>query len=184
MKAIRHRRLLIALIVIVVGLLVGLAWLVWPESPPKDPTLRLKFVKSEVVDGKTKLLFRVEGAEKYAILIRGFRYLHDNDQPEPLTLTVPVFTSLNREREFYADPPQYSPLNVEGWKLQANVSVMRSDHNLYALYGVIRYTWHIQKQSGSSVFSAAKLLWDYPTHSVSEQTITSEVLTNVPLIQF
>jgi lipopolysaccharide export system protein LptC len=182
LKISRHRRLLIALIVIVVGVLIGVAWLMWPEPTPKN--LTLKCVRSEVVDGKNKLLFRVEGAERYAIFIKSFLYLHGNAQPVFQGSTFSLYGYLETNRQFYADPPSYSHNNDQGWTMQANVCVVSKDKSLSKLCWVIRTTWSLRKRSPLSMFSIAKSLWKGPTIVISEQIITSEVITNCPVRQF
>jgi hypothetical protein len=185
LKITRHRRLLIALFVIIVGVLAGLAWLVWPESPPKNLTLRLKFVRSEVVVGNTKLLFRVEGADKYEILIQGCRYVSSNYLPpsdgrEPAdTLFDPFY--FYTAREFHVDQPKSSPFNDEGSKLQAIVCVVVHESKFSKLRRVAKDALAFRKPFGFPFFSLAKFLWQSnERHCISHQVITSDVVTNAP----
>jgi hypothetical protein len=178
-KIIRHRRLLIALLVIIVGLLIGVAWLVWPERP-KDLTLRLKFV-SEVVDGP---LFRIEGADKYEIFVKGYAYVQAN--APPFSTNSIEFSFQNppfRSREIHADDLQAnSVISKEGWQMQADVMVLVPDDKFTTACDVIKDTWRMRKRIKTSIFSTAKFLWTgYPhMHVISEQIITSEVITNIP----
>jgi hypothetical protein len=88
-----------ALIGVAVGVVVAVAWLVWPDRSPKNLKLRLKFLRTEVVDGKTKVLFEVQGAERYEFHVVAFVYFHRNDG-----------FSVNyvaKGRIVYTEPPQH-----------------------------------------------------------------------------
>lgn len=169
MKTIRHRRLLIALIVIIVGVLVGLVWLVWPE---RSERLTLKFVRSEVIDGNSKLLFRLEGADQYRVFIKGFFYIHGDDQ---------TLVALNGQtgRQFYAEPLLYSE-NGPITQMRAGVFVLVLDTNFSRFYWCIRDAWSLRKESKLPILSHAKSLWQRSVRVVSNETITSDVFTNTP----
>src|SRR5262249_5645740 len=151
----------IALIVILVGVLVGLAWLVWPEPSPKNLKLRLKFLRTELVDGKTKVLFEVQGAEKYEIDLVAFIYFHRNHG-------LPV-NFVFKNRIVYTEPPQHDPeapqhwteasfLNDQGWKVRADLEIILHESKFLKLPMVIKDTWEFRR-SGGSLFSIAKELW-------------------------
>lgn len=175
--------MLVALILMMVGLVIVVAWLVWPERP-KDLTLHLKFVRNEIVDGVPKLLFRVEGADKYEIMISRVYYVNAHDRGEiPLSTFLPKEKS---ERQFYADPPLYS-----GWNLQADVYVGRVDkkfsQHLSNFWWVMKKTWKDRNKTKSSMFSLAKLYWQHHRMleftTLSEQKIGNEPIKNHTAIQ-
>lgn len=163
-------------------------WIVWPEQP-KDLTLHLKFVKSEVVDGKMQFWFRVEGAKKYEIYILSFNYIRGDAKPSP-DLLDPVVGDMSLQpliigREFYAPHPRYSPLltNYEGCRLEADISIVKAhESKLSKVRRVITDTWKYRKQMGGTL-STAKINWQlHPPQLISRQTITSDVITNIPPI--
>lgn len=168
-----------------VGLVVVVAWSVWPERH-KDLTLRLKFVRSEVVDGKPKLLFKVEGAEQYEVFINGFWYVHGDDHSTPLIPNISLLPDyLLKRRQFYADPPRYSPYyppstpNDQTWKMRCNAQVLVDDRKLSKLWWVAKNTWTLRQESHNSIVYVAKYLWrNSPRRNISEQTITSELITS------
>jgi len=168
--------------VIIAMVFLFVVWIVWPARH-KDLTLRLRFIRSEVVNGQTKLLFRVEGAEQYQIFIKGFLYIRGNDQPvQRYPFSLHNYQQIGRQ--FYADPPLYSHNNDQGWKMQAGVSVVAQDKSLTRLYDVIKTSWLFHKNQPLPIFSLAKVLWKLPTPPMSEQVITSDLITNCPVIQF
>jgi hypothetical protein len=182
LKPVRHRRLLIALIVIIVGVLVGLAWLVWPGT---DLTLRLKLVRTGIEDGKTGVLFRVEGAEQYELHIENFRYLLGRKPASSLpSLTLDLGT-----REFWATaaPEYYADVGDQGWQVQASVFVIGpAKKNIRKALWAIRNAWpeyRFWRRTAKPVsfLSLAKSRWNYNGNLIlSRQTITSELITNTP----
>jgi hypothetical protein len=177
LKITRKRWLLITLIVIMVGVLGCSLWLML-AGRPKDLNLRLKFVRSEVVDGKSKLLFRLEGADQYDIYIKGFFYLHGNN-PQIRTL---VALNGQNTRQFYADPLSLSENSDPITNLKAGVFVSVLDRNFSRGYWAIKDSWSLRKERKLPMFSLAKSLWKRPLRAVYDGIITSDVITNAPLI--
>ncbi len=185
MKTIRHRRLVIALIVMLVGVLVGLAWLVWPEPSPKNLKLRLKFLRTELVDGKTKVLFEVQGAERYEIHLVAFIYFYRNDG-----FSV---SHVFKNRIVYTEPPQHYPeapqhwteasfLNDQGWKVRADLEIILHKSKFFKLPRVIKDTWEF-RHSGGSLFSIAKEFWRGVDSRQVIDVYASDVITNASAIQ-
>jgi hypothetical protein len=196
LKTIRHRRWLIALLVIIVGVLVGLDWLVWPEPPPKDLALRLEFVRGEVVDGNNKLLFRIAGADECEISITGLLYLNGPDCPPSRetfdTLSTIKYSILstnnsyllitnihymNASKEFYADPPLYSPYHAQV-KLNAAVLIFLPETTLNRISRVMKDTWRLRRRNPTRLTSTVKMYWQ--ARRATEQKITSDVIINTP----
>jgi hypothetical protein len=176
-------KLRLAFIGIIVVLLLGLAWFLWLERP-KDLTLRLKVVRNEVVDGRSRFLLRVEGARPYEVDITSLRYLRGQDPSPPYgTFSLHYYSSA---REFFVDTPQYySSWGNQAWKLQADVVVLAPEKTLSKVNRVIKDTWRLPKglpKYGStprSRLALAKYLWQLnPKTVISKQVVTSELITN------
>jgi len=180
------RKLRLAFIGILVLLLLALAWLLRPVRVT-DLTLRLKVVGNEVVDARSQFLFRVEGAQGYAVEITTLRYLRGEDPSPPYgTFSLHHYSS---SREFLVDAPQYySSWGNQAWKLQTDVVVLAPEKTLSKLKRVIKDTWHRGKglptygNSHWSRLALAKYLWRLnPKRVISEQVTTSELITNTSI---
>lgn len=165
-----------ALIGVAVAVLVLVGWLLWPEPTPKELTLYMQIVRSEVVNGKTNFLFRVEGAGKCPILINRIWYVdvYENSLPDPDILDDHV------HREFCTGPPVHPP--DRGWKVRANAYVLRRNNVVSTLYWVTRDTWRLHSGGATqSVLSLAKTMWrGHSMTAINDEVITSELITNTP----
>lgn len=125
LKITGHRRLLITLIVILAGILFVAAWLVWPEPTPKDINLRLKFVGSGDLGGKAFGLFRVEGAERYDIIVKSYRCIRGTN----VSPVNPAFACENFQM-FRIFRVENQELINHGWQLQASVAVVEPEREV------------------------------------------------------
>jgi hypothetical protein len=161
--------------------LVGVSWLLWPGP---ELTLRLKLVRTGIEDGKTAVLFRIEGAEQYELHIKNFRYLIGRKPASRL----PAFTLDLVAREFWATaaPEYYADVGEQGWQVQASVFVVVPEKNnigkVFRVLRAARREYRFWRQGPSPVhvsfLSLAKSRWKANGNYVIEQTITSDVITN------
>jgi hypothetical protein len=169
------------LIGVAVVVLVGLGWVLL-AGRPKDLKLRLKFVRSEIVNGTNKFLFKIEGADQHEVCVAGFWYVAN----EKLSSSNGVFAFTNYSRPiwgrlFLVNAPQYSP-NAKGLRLQADVGVFSPDkNNPGKALRVIKDAWDDSSRDRLSYFSTAKAYWQNKAMGlISEQTLTSDLITNTP----
>jgi hypothetical protein len=83
-------------------------------------------------------------------------------------------------REFCTGPPVHPP--NRGWKVRANVYVLRRNNVVSTLYSVTRETWRLHhSRSNQSLWSLAKTLWQGSSMTaINNEVITSELITNTP----
>ena len=171
-----------ALIGVAVAVLVGVGWLVWPDRT-QDLGLRLKIVRYAVQDGTPGVLFRVEGAENYEILVTGYSFCPGGNSPHS-TFGIHNYTA---GREFFvSDPQSYMDVGDKGWRLQADAWVLPSHQSKFSkLVAVTRDAWRARNAGYDTIhpsfFSTAKFFWNANSrHILSQQTLTSELITNTP----
>jgi hypothetical protein len=136
-------------------------------------------VRHDLQGGKPGVIFRVEGAERYEILVTSYYFLpaHNSSQG---TLGLHNYTP---GREFFVDGPQYH-IGDEGWRLKADVLVLTSNRSKFSkIVAVTKDTWRARSVGYDSVhpsfLSTAKFFWQADsTRILSEQTLTSDVITN------
>lgn len=194
----RHRRLLIALLVIIVGVLFGLARLVRPRAP-EALTLHIKIVENGIVRGRRVIGFLVEGPDRYELEILSVNYLRTDRLSNTTTAISEMALSGDSRARYFTVPEDGSDTtSAQACKLQVDVWVLapHAKNQVRKLFEVTSDTWRFRKRDSSrSRFSLAKEFWKSGRHIVSEQTILSEVITNAaakqsdvitnaPLIQF
>jgi hypothetical protein len=181
-----RRRLVI---IPVLGLAVGLAWLIWPRHT-NDPLLRLKIVRQTVENGKPVVLFRVEVGESRRITICGaervtgdrvegpldFSEMRSTGLPKPVagfwaaSQSSPMYDPRKGWREFGV----VAPMNAPVWKLRVRVVKGPSRSERFKqMVGI----WRITRRDGGSLYEATMESW-YSFYEISSDVIESDLITN------
>lgn len=177
-----NKKLRIALIA-AVGVVLVLACF---HKPP-DP-LRLKIVRTGIEDGKAGVLFRVEGGQQYELRVKSFCYiLGKNAKPSDGIITLNYWLP---GREFWAiaAPEYYADVGAQGWKVQAEVFLITPEkNNIGKVFRVLKDSWREYRfwrsRAGGkpSFLFMAKSRWnDKGRNVVTEETVTSDPITNTP----
>lgn len=183
LKLLRNPRLLIALILIMTGLVVVIAVLVWPQKP--GLTLRLKILRTGIENGQPGVLFHIEGAEQYPLYVQSFSYLLGKNAAS----RDATFSIFSPAREFWVTAPSeyYADLRDQGWKVQADVLLFAPEKNdIGKFFRVMRDAWRYSHMRGPrpsnppSFFSTAKFLWQANRQISYKRTPISQMITNTP----